>query len=239
MELLNVIKARSVWLFDINDLNPRGKAVFPELIEWLKDNYSFSKVPASPADYDETKALAFLDGHFQVKEEIFISVDLRIYSDGLIADCRSSTADSDEFLMDVMDSAKQEFTLAYGSDIRRRTVYGSELTVRSERNLNALNAHLTEFCARLSALTNTQSRAPFETFGISFALDPSTPTGLLQFKIERKINTPLSEGRYYSIAPLKTEEHLALLDEFEGLLLPETEHGGGQQHATRKILLED
>lgn len=218
MELLNVVKARSIWLFDPNDLNPRGKSVLPDLIDWLKDNYSFSKVPSSPTDFDDTKALPFLDGHFQVKEEIFIGVDLRIYTDGLVADTRSSTTESDAFLKDVLDQAMQEFTLAHGSGVARRTLYASELIVRCTRSLNDLNSKLAIFCEKLSALVSTQNRSPFETFGISFWNAPSTPAGLQQFRLERKLNTPPSENRYYSVAPLQTDDHLALLDEFETLL---------------------
>ncbi|HEY2545124.1 MAG TPA: hypothetical protein VGI46_03570 [Candidatus Acidoferrum sp.] len=218
MDLLNVVKARSVWLFDINDLNPRGKSVFPELIDWLKDNYSFSKVPSSPADFDETKALAFLDGHFQAKEEIFLSVDLRIYNDGLIADTRASTKDTDAFLADVLDSAMREFTLAHGSEINRRTLYVSELTVRSSRSLDGLNPGLLDFCKRISVLLGIENKAPFETFGISFWNDPALPTGLQHFRLERKVGVPFSENRYYSIAPLQSDDHLALLKEFESLL---------------------
>ena len=219
MELLNVVKARSVWLFDLNDLNPRGKSVFPRLIEWLKDNCSFSKVPSSATDFDETKALAFLDGHFQIRGGSFLSVDLRIYNDGLIADTRSSTTDSDAFLKYLLDQAKGEFTLECGGDIAKRTLYTSELTVRCTRSLNDLNHKLTDFCKKLSALSKGQNRSSFETFGISFWNDPSTPAGLQQFRLERKLNTPSSENRYYSIAPLQTDDHLALLNEFETLLV--------------------
>jgi hypothetical protein len=218
MELLNILRARSIWLFDMNDLNPRGKSLFPELIEWLKDNYSFTKVPSSSTDFDDTQALAFLGGHFQAKEEIFISVELRIYTDGLIADTRSSTTDTDAFLKDVLDSAMREFTLTHGSEITRRTLYHSELTVRCDRSLNMLNPKLVSFCEKISSLTSVKNKAPFETFGISCWTNPETPTGLQQFRLERKLNVPFSENRYYSTAPLQTEDHIALLNEFENIL---------------------
>ena len=40
MELLNVQKARSVWLFDSNDLNPRGRSIGTDLFEWIKARVS-------------------------------------------------------------------------------------------------------------------------------------------------------------------------------------------------------
>src|SRR5438874_7481889 len=76
MQLLNVITARSVWLFDIAELNPRGKALFPDLFEWLKEAYDFQKVPSSLTDVDDTKAFVFSNGQYQAKEEIFVHVEL-------------------------------------------------------------------------------------------------------------------------------------------------------------------
>src|SRR3972149_5051326 len=81
MDLLSVMRARSIWLFDMNDLNPRGKNVENELFDWLKKSYSFSKSPSSLTDLDETKGLAFTGGTFRAKEKTFLQVELRVYSD--------------------------------------------------------------------------------------------------------------------------------------------------------------
>ena len=81
MELLSVIRARSIWLIDFAELNPGGRKITHELVGWLKDYYNFSKAPSSAQDFDETKALAFLDGSFQIKVDTLIAVDLRVYNE--------------------------------------------------------------------------------------------------------------------------------------------------------------
>ena len=58
MKVLNVVAARSTWLFDVADLNPKGKSLFPELIDWLKDNYHFKKAPESAPKEDDNNGLA-------------------------------------------------------------------------------------------------------------------------------------------------------------------------------------
>jgi hypothetical protein len=114
MELLNVATARAVWLFDVNELNPRGKSFFSDLLEWLKDSYRFEKAPSSITDLDkDTNGWNFMRGSFQVADEMFVDVNLRIYTDGLVADTWSSTRDSEAFLDDAMNSACEEFHLAY------------------------------------------------------------------------------------------------------------------------------
>jgi hypothetical protein len=213
MELISVQRARSIWLFDTYDLNPRGKDIGSDLLDWLKDAYQFSKVPANQNDLDETKALYFAGGNFQVREEIFISVELRVYTDGLVADTRSSTEDTDLFLSDILESVGKEFSLPYKPEIVRKKLYVSELTVKTDAKLAVLNPKLAKFAESLFAAIGTKS--PVELTSIGFWPDmvpnPSAPT----FRFERKWGAEFSENRYYSRAPLQTEKHRQILDELE------------------------
>ena len=212
MELLNVLTARSVWLFDVAELNPKGKSVFPELFEWLKDTYNFEKYPKSVEDVDETKSLVFSRGNYQVKEEIFVDVELKIYKDGLIASTQSSTRYSDAFLHDVLKTLSQEYSLRYEPQMVRVKWYLSELHVRSQKNLGVINPQLDEFAKKISQSPGLQ----FEFAGISFwprqAFPPLTISG---FSLERKINTDRNENKYFSRAPLHTDDHFRLLEEIE------------------------
>src|SRR5947209_12633647 len=146
MELLSVIRARSIWLFDLQDLNPRGKDIESHLIDWMRDHCHFSKCPSSIYDRDANQALTFTNGSFQVREEFFISVDMMsIYNDGLVADTRSSTKDTDAFLEDVLNSAVRDFSLVYKPEMIRQKLYISELNVRSDRPLGNINPKLQAF----------------------------------------------------------------------------------------------
>jgi hypothetical protein len=215
VELLSVIKARSIGLFDINELNPRGKSIAPEFLDWLKDSYGFSKVPSSINDLDATKALAFLGGSFQVSTENSIDVELRIYTDGFVADTRSSTKDSNAFLDAVLKSAAKRFKLSYKPEIIRKRMYLSELNLKSDRaSLSDQSAKLKAFADKLASVFSGQ----VQLSGIGFWTDHTTPTGFSVFRFERKINTAFSEHRYYSVASLQTDDHMKLLDELEDAL---------------------
>jgi hypothetical protein len=102
MELLNVGMARSVWLFDLRDMNPRGKYIEAGFIEWLKSLYHFSKYPSSMYDRDENGGLSFKVGGFQVQENQSVTVYLKVYTDGMVGETRSSTHDTDTFIEDVL-----------------------------------------------------------------------------------------------------------------------------------------
>jgi len=218
MELLNVTSARVTWLFDINDLNPRGKSIFPELIDWLKDNYSFSQFPSSATDFDkDTKGLLFKGGSFQVRDEIFVNVELSVFSDGLAANSYSSTRDTEAFLEDVLTTAAKDFSLYYKPSMIRTKIPLSEVTVRLKEPLSKLNPGLSEFAEKISHLSPRPSE--FELGGISFWTDSSNSSlKLAAFSLERKINAPFSENRFYSKASMHTDAHLGLIEEFEQLL---------------------
>jgi len=217
MELLSVQRARSVWLFDLSDLNPRGKSVGEALIDWLESAYHFSKKPSSPTDLDESKALAFTGGEFQIRDEIFIDVELRIYNDGIVGDTRSSTEDTDTFLADVLQTFSKEFNLPYRPDMVRKKLFHSELNVRTEKSLAFLNPRLSEFTHRLAELTRNPMSS-LQPTGIAFWADNAGNPQITEFRFERKIGTAFEELRYWSKAPLPTSQHLEMLDILESIL---------------------
>jgi hypothetical protein len=220
MELLNIVTARAVWLFDISELNPRGKTLFPEIFEWMKDTYNFDTSPKSVNDIDSTKAFVFSRGTFQVREEIFIDVELKIYSDGFIANTSSSTRDAEAFLEDALNAASKEFSLAFKPEIIRRTMFLSEMNVKSLKNPLGINPALATFADKIADALPASMRQPFEFSGVTFwPVQEMTPSPLSTFRFERKLHTAPNEHKYYSVAPLHTDDHLNLLDWFETKLM--------------------
>jgi hypothetical protein len=216
MELLNVVTARAIWLFDINELNPRGRSIFPELFEWLEKEYRFGKAPQSTTDMDETKGFAFSGGTFPVKQKGSVNVELKIYNDGLVANSWSSTHDTEAFLESCLRSAAEEFSLSFKPEIIRRKMYLSELNVKSIFQLGGINPMLSQLRDKLSDLVPGNSKPSFEVGGITVSpVQGMTPQLLSPFRLERKKNTSPEEHKYYSTAPLHTDDHLKLLDWFE------------------------
>ena len=60
----------------------------------------------------------------------------------------------------------------------------------------------------------------FDVTGISFGADPISKAQHPPFKLERDIQAPFEHNRYFSSAPLPTDEHLTLLEQLESLLKP-------------------
>jgi hypothetical protein len=216
MELISVVTARVVWLFDIAELNPKGKSIFPELLEWLQEEFHFQKAPKSVDELDDTKALTFSRGTFQAGEEIFVDVELKIFSDGLVASTWSSTRNAESFLESVLESAAEEFNLIYKPEIVRRRIYVSELNVRSSKDLVGVNPALVEVASEISRLLPQNLRLPYEFSGIMFSqVQDLSNIAISPFRFERKLKTSPGEHKFYSTAPLHTDEHLKFLGWFE------------------------
>jgi hypothetical protein len=238
MKLIHTRLARSIWLFDVSDLNPKGKDIISDLVDWVKNAYSFAvapdpdnpipdqtsvAVPASPvpqsAPTQAPGGMTFKRGNFQSKEEIFISIaSLTIYTDGIVIDTTSSTEDGDRFADDLLHSAASEFKLAYDGETVRRKLYLSELIVRSDIALESLNPALAAFAKKLPSTFAGGTSLPFGVGSLAFWSEPNDGGVHRVFKIERQLGRAFSENRYYAEAPLATSIHFSLLEEFERVL---------------------
>jgi hypothetical protein len=180
---------------------------------------NFQKFPREYGDLDEQKGVEFLEGKWGG-----ITIErLAIYRNGIMLDTRSSTADSEKILGEALVWTAKEFGITYRPGMFKRKGYVSNLTFYSGVPLlSGLNRALTKLANRVGEATSqiVGENFSYEPIGISVQYDlipmrqPVAP-----FTIQRRIETPFSENKYFSEAPLPTELHLTLLQEFENDLV--------------------
>lgn len=215
MKLLTVIVARSIWLFPIADWNPRGRSMIPVFFS-LIERYKFLKYPGIN-EIDWVKGIKFEDGIFKTSAGEDINVTLTVYPDGVTADTRSSTQDSDEFLNTALSVLGTDFGYVPYETIIRKKVYLSEIHVRMEQPISRIHRGLAQFIQEASdALPD--GNVSFG-MGINISTDSTHPGTQLIFRLEPAAGFPFSENRYYSHAPFPTDIHLRLLDKFEATFL--------------------
>jgi hypothetical protein len=233
MRLVHTKLARSIWLFDIRDLNPKGKHVIGELVAWIKTRYDFAVAPdpnhpvpnqvpqAAPtsqsAQPQSPGGLVFQRGNFEIeREEDPVEIaSFTIYDDGIVIDTASSTEDGDTFADDLLRSATSEFKLSADAEIIRRRLYLSQLIVRSEMDLASISPALTAFAQSLPLSFGGGPQLPFGVGNIAFWSEPNESGQHRAFKIERQLGRAFSEQRFYAEATMKTHVHLKWLEEFE------------------------
>jgi len=142
-----------------------------------------------------------------------------IYNDGVVISSKSSTDVLDAFLQDLNEWMETTFSLRKVETHAINRAYESTLLVRSNAKLlqvlDAL-APMQEFISKyLKAATGLEAR--LEPFGISFGADYSLIPGLkpINFRLERRGGLSFDTNYYISQAPLRTPDHLKLLDRLE------------------------
>jgi len=213
MKIKFVILARTVWLFDLNLLNPQGRSI-QGVLEKLGPQYRFATSPRNPLDLDENKSLAFKLGTFTNSKAVSVGVSFNIYNNGVSAETSSSTDDCTEFLLDVRSRLKSEFGLVI-PDEEVKTAYVSQLMVESDASLSALNPQIPKFIrlieSRVKRVDGTPSRFDVGAFNL-WTEDVNQLMAPAMFRFERKHGTPFSSNDYFSQAPLQTQEHIDVLD---------------------------
>jgi hypothetical protein len=222
VRVLSVNLARSVWLMRIADLNPTGKYIIP-IFEAIIKRYGFLQ-HTNPTEIDPTqpKPVMFTRGSFQSSSGEQKEVSLNIWLDGLVADTQSSTDDSDFFLESLLNWLSTEFGLFPYQQLATSRLYTSELWVHTDKKLASLNPRLQSLVERINSMVRqfADKNLVYEIGAIQIWNDRTlAPNNFFSpFRFERAEVAPFTENRYYSIAPVCTSDHIALLDELEQIL---------------------
>lgn len=211
MRVERVITARSLWLGDLTRMNPRGrdliKLVSPILSEW----YGF-QAPQPPYDLDKA-GVEFLWGEFVPDGESEpIGLDVRMFNDGVVATCTTSTDHTDEFLGGTLNRLTGLGVIQFDERIIRKKAYVSEVIVQLDVSLDL--PRFDEVAGLLGRLDGENSR--YALHGIEFRPRTPAPGGPERsFSIARQIDAASSD-MYFSRSQLRTLEHLEALKAFEG-----------------------
>ncbi len=220
MKVISVDIARTVWLFPLTELNPTGKGM-TEVFHAFADRYRFKIFPKHHLDFDKENALTFDGGEFKNAEGVVVSVKFRLYNDGVVAECWSSTRDSDDLVNQTMEWLKTAHGLSLPPDRVARVLYVSQLIVTTDRHLATLNPKLEAF-ADLVSQKVAGARGDgtgYNVGGVIFWPDDTTKANAPgPFRFENKVGSLPSERRYFTQAPLPTDAHLELLDKLEAIL---------------------
>ena len=86
----------------------------------------------------------------------------------------------------------------------------------------SLNPALMRLADRIARTVSQFGEQPveFSTSGVIIGCDVwNMKLGPAPFTIERRVDTPFSANKYFSSAPLPTEDHIAFLKQFEAEVL--------------------
>jgi len=216
MQLSAVLLARVLLFVESFDLNPRGKAYYPDIVQGIVGKCGFYKFPQKLEDFDETKGVEFVGGRWG---DVTIET-MKIFSNGLMLDTRVSTSESERVLREALSWAAAEFGLAYDPRMISRRGYVSNLTFYSDvQILGKSDSPVAKLAQRANDAIDQiiGDKTPWQPIILTLNSDqiPRKPTNA-PFTIQRRGDVAFSENKYYSESPFPTDVHLALLERFEG-----------------------
>jgi hypothetical protein len=214
MELASIMLARVLAWVEPHDLNPKGGIFFPDLTKALVGRYNFQKFPQTLEEFDQTKGVTFAAG---ISGNTVID-NLVLYTYGLTLDTTVSTQESRRLLEEALEWGKEELGLRYKPSMISRWNYASQLTFYSKVPLTGISPALQRLADGVTKSVGEMTQESLQYELISFHVDHDQlnrkhPLGA--FSIQRRDNTPFSENKYFSNAPLPTDIHTKLLEQFE------------------------
>jgi len=209
-----VLLARVLAFIEPLDLAPKGGIYFPDIVREIVKQYRFQKFPQTLEEHDLVKGVEFLEGQSGKRT---IS-KFAIWPNILVLETRTSTDESKILLEEFLKWGKEKFDLAYEPGMIRKYGYVSDLTFYSDAPILSANPILDRIAERTTeALTEIwQEPVSYVPLELKVGHDPLLRKWqLAPFQIARRAETEFSANKYFSEAPLPTDLHISLLEEYE------------------------
>lgn len=213
-----IILARVLGFIEIVDLLSGSKTSAPELINRVAQRYGFVKFPKTVEEMDSSKGIEFVGGAAgDVPIRKFV-----IWDSLLTLETRDSTDVSKAILEEILLWGSEELGLNYRPGAIKRFAYISDVTFFSDAPILDVNPAVASLAARTSEELSRIWQEPvrYVPFTVKVGHDPTERKyPIAPFLIEHRADTRFSENKYFSEAPLSTDMHWKLLEEFEQNML--------------------
>jgi hypothetical protein len=223
MRVVNYDASRVTSLFPFEEVTPLSGANDREIIEAVGNRYKFLKIPDLAKDDVAKDGFKFASGQFTFESSLFRLGEFSIFRDGLVINA-ATTNGSEAFLNDVIMFMRESFSFR-DFTTKPRLFFQSQMVVEFDRSPEKLLRSLDQIAEIISApLKEAYDPAIHMQFSrLDFDVDrsPGKPpiNRLVQrFGIERRLDIPFEKQRFFCVAPMRTNTHIAALEAIEKLI---------------------
>jgi hypothetical protein len=194
-----------------------GQIYLPDAIRDLANKYDFMEYPK---DFQSMKGvkIGFVHGRFQS----FSIENFDVFGDGVVISSRVNSDVLDAFLIEILEYIKDKWKSDIVNVFPRNRLYESTLVFHSEKDvlrpLSMMSSIAKSVSDRLSALGGGEFA--YEPLGLWLSADHAKIPSLrpTPFRIERREGVEFPANLYFSTAPLRTDDHLKVLQDWEDSL---------------------
>jgi hypothetical protein len=218
LKISAILLSRVLAFIDTAELRPTGGLHAPDFVEEVAKQFEFQKFPQAVEEFNIQKGMVFLTGRIGAGA---IS-KLTIWPNILVIEGRSSTTECKEMLNEILHWAAMKFELTFTPEMITRYAFVSDLSFTSDAPLLTFDPLLSKIAERVSASLSELWLDPihYELFDLRIGHDPLTRKwGIAPFQIARLAEHRFTENKYFSEAPLPTDLHIELLEEYEAGIL--------------------
>jgi hypothetical protein len=215
MKVRQILLARALQMTQ----TPLGKAeYYPDLIPAIKERYQFAIAPKNEdlVPSDPPKGAEFKIGKLKVRGHTIVINVLTVFSDGVVVDTTTSTDDADLFLSDLTHWAKEAIPNIIPKGPR---YYVNQMEIQTVGSLENYLSPLKPVGERIAQLLGGyEIEVPsYQVSALALHFDQ---TGKMApqpgaFSLERRVNVAYVENVWFTQAPLRTADHIALLKDIE------------------------
>lgn len=235
MKLASSFAARAALQISLEDVGPSHGISLKLFIEEVRERYQFVNAPSLQSHQIvgqigsggslQMSPFVLQQGVFDHDHTMSQITQLEIApTPNLLAVTTYDTRIADAFLDDLITYLENRFGYRKIIDHSSRTYWSSVIVQFDEpldKNLGALLEIERLLSTVYTSVAETELLVEFER--ITFSPDPlKVPAGILpkltNFVIERRSLRPYSENRFFSTAPLRTEQHITVLEGIERIL---------------------
>lgn len=215
MKIISQDICRVTVLFPLEEIVPLEGINGPEAIAKIQQRYEFLKTP-DPAIGREDAAkngYKFGTGQISLNGKKSIVVEFAIYTDGIVADAKNSEI-AEKFLDDIILFMQNEFGFRQFTTEPTRHFW-NQAVIEFERPLEGLFPSFDNVSGAISRFLGAGTLMRFARLDLQGEKGPTPNSAPPKFVLERRAGIPFDRERYYSSAPLRTEDHVAVLEEIE------------------------
>ena len=217
MNVSAILLARVLGFFEIAALNPRNGLFFPDVTKELVQTFNFQTFPRTLEEWRDPNGSQFSSGKLgTVVIDKFV-----LFNNGIQVDTSTNTTESKRILLAILEWGKEKFGLSYssGSIVRwgyvSNLVFASDVAILSTPPLENLSIRVSDALTDEGIGLGVRPLI-YQPIFQAVGHDPlATKYGRAPFTIQRRLDVPFDDNKYFSEAPLPTDVHIELLRKFE------------------------
>ena len=220
MKLASIITARAVALIDVDEFNLMEHVVrLADTIPLLVREFGFLTFPTKIEDFDFEKGVKFGSG----KIGDIVIESFTLFPGMITAQTLSSTRDSQTALKNILEWGRDTLGLTYEDGMLRRWGFISQLSFSSQISLlNSISDPLSNLARKTGEFVEGlfEEGLSYEVSKVVVGHDPlKRKNGIASLTIEHRTNVKFGDNKYFSEAPVQTDVHIRLLEEFEAEIM--------------------